>query len=145
MRRDLVYLVQTDTTAGFLSCAAEKLARIKRRPSDKPFLRALCRFGDIAGMGRVPVMHRRFVRRSVKTSFILPNGRSFRVVTGEHKDFIERFGWCYTTSANLHGHPFDAAYAKKVCDVVVESREGFSGSAPSRIWRLYGTGKVKIR
>ncbi|WP_456381574.1 Sua5 YciO YrdC YwlC family protein [Hydrogenimonas sp.] len=145
MRRDFVYLVQTDTTAGFLSCSARKLAEIKQRPLDKPFLRAVTRYAEISKIGRVPPMHRKRVRRSERTSFILPNGHSFRVVTGGHANFVGKFGWCYTTSANLHGEPFDETYARKVCDVVVESKEGFSSDTPSEIWRLYRTGKVKIR
>ncbi|WP_300361355.1 Sua5 YciO YrdC YwlC family protein [Hydrogenimonas sp.] len=145
MRRDFVYLVQTDTTAGFLSCSADRLAEIKGRPPEKPFLRALSRFADIRRMGRVPLTHRRFVRRSRKTSFILPNGNSFRVVQDSHREFVEKFGWCFTTSANPHGKPFDETYAKKMCDVVVESKEGFSDRMPSHIWQLYRTGKVKKR
>ncbi|WP_300367436.1 Sua5 YciO YrdC YwlC family protein [Hydrogenimonas sp.] len=145
MRRDFVYLVQTDTTVGFLSCSAERLAEIKQRPQRKPFLKALSRFSDIREVGRVPPSHRNLVRRSKRTSFILPNGLSFRVVDGAHREFVAKFGWCYTTSANRHGEPFDEEYAKDVCDVVVESKEGFSNRAPSRIWRLYRSGKVKIR
>ncbi|WP_286336703.1 Sua5 YciO YrdC YwlC family protein [Hydrogenimonas cancrithermarum] len=145
MHRDLVYLVQTDTTAGFLSCSAERLALIKERPRRKPFLKALAHFSDIQNIGRVPAIHRAMVRRSKKRSFILPNGESFRVVHERHKAFIEKFGWCFTTSANRHGESFDEAYARKMCDVVVESIEGFSAKEPSGIWRLHRTGKVKIR
>ncbi|WP_201352793.1 Sua5 YciO YrdC YwlC family protein [Hydrogenimonas urashimensis] len=145
MRRDFVYLVQTDTTVGFLSCSAHRLAAIKQRPPEKHFLKAINRFSDMAGIGRVPAAHRKFVRRARKRSFILPNGQSFRVVQGKHRDFIAKFGWCYSTSANLHGRPFDEAFAKSVCDVVVESKEGFSDKTPSQIWHLHRTGKVKIR
>ena len=145
MRGDLVYLVQTDTTVGFLSQSAERLRALKARPPRKPFLTALPSLRDIERVGRVPHAHRKYVRRARKTSFILPNGRSFRVVTGPHKAFVEKFGWCYTTSANRHGEPFDEAYARTVCDVVVESKEGFSETSPSAIWRLGRRRKVKIR
>ncbi len=145
MRRDFVYLVQTDTTVGFLSCSSERLARVKGRPTKKPFLKAVCRFRDLRSVGRIPTIHRKLVRRAQKTSFILSNGASFRVVDVPHCDFVGKFGWCYTTSANLHGKRFDEAYARKVCDVVVESKEGFCDKAPSHIWKLYRTGKVKIR
>jgi tRNA A37 threonylcarbamoyladenosine synthetase subunit TsaC/SUA5/YrdC len=145
MRRDLLYLVQTDTTAGFLSCSAERLAERKQRSPKKPFLKALSRFSDIHDVGRVPAGHRFLVRRSKKCSFILPNGESFRVIQDRHKLFVEKFGWCFTTSANRHGASFDEAYARKMCDVMVESEERFSAREPSSIWRLYRVGKVKVR
>ncbi|WP_456450134.1 Sua5 YciO YrdC YwlC family protein [Hydrogenimonas sp.] len=145
MRRDLVYLAQTDTTVGFLSCSAQKLAAVKERPPQRPFLVALPSFAAVREVGRVPEAHRRFVRRARKTSFILPNGRSFRVVEGPHRLFVEKFGWCYTTSANRHKEPFDEVYARSVCDVVVESKEGFSDKSPSKIWRVGRRGKVKVR
>ncbi|RUM43814.1 MAG: Sua5 YciO YrdC YwlC family protein [Hydrogenimonas sp.] len=145
MRRDLIYLVQTDTTAGFLSCSAERLATCKQRSLQQPFLKALSRFSDIHGVGRVPAKHRAFVRRSKKSSFILPNGQSFRVIQGPHQRFVKKFGWCFTTSANRHREPFDEATAKAMCDVMVESKEGFCAKTPSTIWRLYRSRKVKIR
>ncbi len=146
MRPDLVYLVQTDTTVGFLSQSARKLAEKKGRSPERPFLKAVPRFEDVATIGRVPSAHRNMVRRSKKTSFILPSGLSFRVVQDPgHRDFIEKCGWCYTTSANLHGEPFDEAIAKELCDVVVESKDGFSDKAPSAIWRLRRLKKERIR
>ena len=145
MDPNLVYLVQTDTTVGFLSQSAVRLAKAKERSPEKPFIKALSSLRSVQNVGRVPPNHRRFVRRSKKASFILPNGRSFRVVTGSHRDFVARFGWCWSTSANRHGKPFDEAYARKVCDVMVESKEGFRANPPSILWKLGRMGKVKVR
>ncbi len=145
MRGDLVYLVQTDTTVGFLSQSARRLAQIKERPERKPFLKAIARLSTLSEIGRVPAPFRREVRRSRKCSYILPNGASFRRVEGEHRRFVERFGWCYSTSANRHGEPFDEAFAKRACDVVVESKEGFRTAKASGIWRLWKKRKVKVR
>ena len=145
MDPNLVYLVQTDTTVGFLSQSAERLAKAKERSAEKPFIKALPSLRALHDLGRVPSKHRRFVRRSKKMSFILPGGRSFRVVTGPHRDFVARFGWCWSTSANRHGEPYDEEYAKSVCDVVVESKEGFRANPPSILWRLGRAGKVKVR
>ncbi|WP_353663289.1 Sua5/YciO/YrdC/YwlC family protein [Hydrogenimonas sp. SS33] len=145
MRGDFVYLVQTDTTVGFLSRSAERLRQVKGRPQAKPFLMAVASFATLAEVGRVPAKYRNLVRRSRKSTFILPNGRSFRRVTGPHRRFVEKFGWCWSTSANRHGEPFDETYARTVSDVVVESEEGFHESAPSRIWRLGREKRVKIR
>jgi len=145
MRIDWVYLTQTDTTVGFLSQSQDKLCIVKGRPSNKPFLKAISRFENLHSVGRVPRRFRSYLRRSKKSSFILPNGQSFRKVSGSHQRFIERFGWMYTTSANKHGAKFDEKFAKSVCDVVVESDKKLFESEPSSIWRLYKSRKVRIR
>ncbi len=145
MRGDLVYLVQTDTTAGFLSRSAKNLASAKGRPAGKPFLKAISRLTFLRETGRVPGSFRRVVRRSRKRSFILPNGSSFRYICGRHRSFVEKFGWCYSTSANRHGEEFDESFAKDACDVVVESKEGFYSARASEIWRLGKKKRKKIR
>ncbi len=145
MRADFVYLVQTDTTVGFLSKSAERLARLKGRPSQKPFLKAISRLSALGEIGRVPRKFRREIRRSRGSSYILPNGQSFRLVRGDHRDFVKKFKWCYSTSANRHGEPYDEKYAKEACDVVVESKDGFHAAEPSRIWRVARRKRVKVR
>ncbi len=145
MNGNRVYLVQTDTTVGFLSQSAQKLRDIKGRPDSKPFLKAIATWHELDRIGRVPPVHRRLVRKRRKTSFILPNGHSFRCVTGKHRLWVEKFGWCYTTSANRHGEGFDETYARRVCDVVVESKEGFKEGPPSPIWRLGRRRKERVR
>ena len=145
MRGDLVYLIQTDTTVGFLSQSQDRLCSVKKRPTNKPFLKAISRFDCLQSIGRVPKRFRSYVRRSKRTSFILPNGQSFRKVSGVHQRFIKRFGWIYTTSANRHGDKFDEKFAKNVCDVVVETDKNFFESKPSSIWKLHKNKKVKIR
>ncbi len=145
MRPDLVYLVQTDTTAGFLSQSKERLAKAKGRPLNLPFLKAVARLSALRECGRTPSKFKNMVRRSRRRSFILPNGTSFRVVSGRHRDFIEKFGWCYSTSANRHGEPFDEKYSLDHCDVVVESKEGFHSAKASEIWRLGREKRLKIR
>ncbi len=145
MKRDWIYLVQTDTTVGFLSCNPARLAAVKGRPAIRPFLKAYPDFAALNTELRIPPKDRRHVRKSVKTSFILPNGRSFRVVKGSHADFLRPFGGCYSTSANRHGERFDADFARRVCDVVVESKEGFRENPPSRIYKLSRKRRKKVR
>jgi len=145
MRDNWVYLVQTDTTVGFLSKSSKSLYAVKKRPLNKPFLRAVSRFELLHSVGRVPQCFRSSVRRSKKSSFILPNGLSFRKVSGSHQRFVERFGWMFTTSANRHGAKFDIKFAKSVCDVVVESDKKLFESEPSSIWRLAKKRKVRVR
>ncbi len=145
MKKAWIYLTQTDTTVGLLSCDAIRLAEVKDRPSAQPFLKACGRLAQTVRIGRVPPRFRPMVRRSEKTSFILPNGRSFRRVTGPHADFLELTGPCYTTSANLHGRPLDTTWAKGAADVVIEGPEGLHEGPPSTIWRLGRKKRVKRR
>jgi len=145
MRGDLVYLIQTDTTVGFLSQSSKKLYIAKERPFSKPFLKAIFRFDLVHNIGRIPQRFRSTVRRSKKSSFILPNGQSFRKVSSSHQQFIMRFGWMHTTSANRHGTKFDEEFAKSVCDVIVGTDKNFSENRPSSIWRLTKNKKVKVR
>lgn len=143
MNPDRLYLVQTDTTAGFLSRSARRLAGAKERPAEQPLLRAIASLRQLSALGRVPVAARFRVRRAGATSFILPGGRSFRrIADPRHSRFIERFGWLYTTSANRHGALFGEAVARQRCDVIVETAEGFASRAPSPIFRL---GKKRMR
>ena len=132
-----VYLAQTDTTVGFLSQDGAKLARIKKRPVDKPFLIAVCSFALLQSFVRVPGAHRKRVRRSKKTTFIYPNGRALRVVKErEHYRFLKKFGWMYSTSANESGGSFDRSWASRQADIVVEDRRGLYEAPPSRLYKL---------
>jgi tRNA A37 threonylcarbamoyladenosine synthetase subunit TsaC/SUA5/YrdC len=147
METGLIYLAQTDTTVGLLSQSAERLARAKGRAPNQPFLKALPSWAamEMEKVGRVPAAHRRFVRRAVKQSFVLPNGASFRVVEGGHRDMVARFGWLYTTSANRHRQPFEQQVAMEMADVWVEGPEGLHAAAPSVIWRLGRTTRKRLR
>jgi len=134
-------LSDTDTTVGFLSQDAAKLDRAKRRPADKPYITVYPSFAAFSGAGRVPRSRRRLVRRSRRRSFILPNGRSFRIVFDpRHLLLLRRMGWAYSSSANLSGRPYDEAYARSVADIVVEPLG--SPKAPSTILAL---GKRRVR
>ena len=141
-----VYLAQTDTTVGFVGPDAAALARAKGRSASRPMLKALPEMRAISDLGRVPFVHRRRVRRAKASSFILPNGRSFRVVVdGPHRELVARLGGCYTTSANRHGEGFDEAYAREAADVWVETAEGYRQKPPSAIWRLGRKKAVRVR
>jgi len=140
-----VYLAQTDTTVGFVGPDAAALAQAKGRPASRPMLKALPDLRAVSDVGRVPPAHRRRVRRAGASSFILPNGRSFRVIKGPHRALVTRLGGCYTTSANRHGEGFDEAYAREAADVWVETAEGYREKPPSAIWRLGRKKAVKVR
>jgi tRNA A37 threonylcarbamoyladenosine synthetase subunit TsaC/SUA5/YrdC len=140
----LVYLVQTDTTAGFLSKDAKLLNAIKQRPLNKPCILCAAAFRDI--LPRVPSRYKKLVRNAKNSTFILPNGQSFRVVKDDiHRKFLAKTGAMYSTSANLTNHSFDINFAKSKADIVVEDERGLYESAPSTMIKLGRKIHKKIR
>ena len=96
---------------------------------------------------RVPKAHRKFVRNSINTTFVYPNGKAFRKIGSytEHYSFIERFGMLYSTSANLSNRAFDKDFAFNNADVVVEDKRGYFEGKPSSILKLNKKIIKKIR
>jgi len=118
--KKLVFLTQTDTTIGFISQDADRLTQIKQRPPHKHYIKAVNSLQTLKTFTRVPSSHKNRVRRAIKTTFILPNGYSYRVVKNRHHLLLlNRLKWAYTTSANLSNQPYDEDFAKKAADVIV--------------------------
>jgi tRNA A37 threonylcarbamoyladenosine synthetase subunit TsaC/SUA5/YrdC len=145
MYKDTLYLTQTDTTIGFVSQSPTKIDQAKRRLPHKHYIRAVNSLKTLQKFSRVPPLHKNRVRRSKRTTFIMPNGFSFRVVKGsEHNLLLDRLGWVYSSSANLSGECYDEAYAKEVTEVLVSASSPNKGEA-SRIYRLGMVGIKSIR
>ncbi|WP_041956130.1 Sua5/YciO/YrdC/YwlC family protein [Sulfurospirillum arsenophilum] len=143
MNPDLVYLAQTETTAGFLSQNADALSRIKNRPSGKSFLISVDSLQTLRSFTRVPKHHKNHIRRAKKTTFVYPCGLAIRVVKDEeHLQFLRKLKWSYSTSSNLSGKGFDEVYAQERADVILFTCKGFFEDKPSSIYRL---GKRKMR
>jgi len=120
MLTEKVFLTQTDTTIGFVSQNAQRLTEIKKRLPSKHYIKAVNSLKTLQTFTRIPTLHKKRVRRSKKTTFILPSGYSYRVIQDrEHLLLLNRLQWAYTTSANLSGYPYDEAFAKKVADIIV--------------------------
>ena len=120
MLKDKVFLTQTDTTIGFVSQNAEKLTQIKQRPPHKHYIKAVNSLHTLKTFTRVPQNHKNRVRRSKKTTFIMMNGRSYRVIQDKHHLLLlNRLKWAYTTSANLSNKSYDENFTKKVADVII--------------------------
>ncbi|WP_421716451.1 Sua5 YciO YrdC YwlC family protein [Arcobacter arenosus] len=142
-----VYLVQTDTTVGFSSSSDEKLSGIKQRPNSQKMLQTVDSFKTLNSFTRVPKEHRKRVRHSKKTTFIYPNGNSYRVIfqDSDFYNFIKKFKSLYSTSANLTGKNFDEIFAKEKSDVIVYSKDNFNETTASTIYKLSKIKKKKIR
>ena len=146
MNPNKIYLTQTDTTVGFVSQDKTKLNKIKNRPSNQPVLREVESLETLRSFVRVPKIHKKRVRRAKKTTFIFPNGESFRVVRDErHLRFLKKFKWMYSTSANLHGKPFDEVWAREKADITVEDKRGLFEGKASWIFKISKNKIKRIR
>ena len=144
MLKKKVFLTQTDTTIGFVSQNAERLTEIKERPPYKHYIKAVNSLGTLKSFVRIPAAHRNRVRRAAKTTFILPNGHSYRVVRERHHLLLlNRLTWAYTTSANLSGQPYDEDFAKEAADVVITPL--YNKSEASKIYRVNNHTLKRIR
>lgn len=69
----MIFLAQTDTTAGFLSKDYKELNHAKRREQDQPCVLTTAKFSELKNFVRVPQKFKNFVRRAKKTTFIYAN------------------------------------------------------------------------
>ena len=142
--KDKVFLTQTDTTIGFVSQNADKLTAIKQRPPHKHYIKAVNSLKTLKIFTRVPSQHKNRVRRSSKTTFILPNSYSYRVIKNTHHLLLlNRLQWAYTTSANLSTQAYDENFAKANADVIVEPLK--EDRDASSIFKLGKTSIKRIR
>lgn len=141
MLKNKIFLTQTDTTIGFVSQDADKLTQIKQRPPHKYYIKAVNSLQTLKTFTRVPQNHKNRVRRANKTTFIMINGQSYRVIQDKHHLLLlDRLKWAYTTSANLSDQPYDETFTKKVADVIVEPLN--QNNLSSTIYKL---GKYNIK
>ena len=134
--KNRLYLTQTDTTIGFVSQDASQIDRAKKRLPNKHYICVVNSLKTLKTFTRVPEKYKNRVRRSKRTTFIMPNGLSFRLVKGtEHNLLLDRISWAYSSSANLSGAGYDNVYAKKMTEIIVTSPNAKGGQA-SKIYRL---------
>ncbi len=141
MLKDKVFLTKTDTTIGFVSQDAEKLTQIKQRPPHKHYIKAVNSLKTLKTFTRVPQKHKNRVRRSKKTTFIMGNGQSYRLIQDKHHLLLlNRLKWAYTTSANLSDQPYDEAFTREVADIIIEPLKQTNLSSS-----IYNLGKHTIK
>jgi tRNA A37 threonylcarbamoyladenosine synthetase subunit TsaC/SUA5/YrdC len=140
-----IFLVQTDTTVGFLCSDLKKLSSIKGRSTQQKAIQAVDSLATLKQNTNVPKKFRNFVRRSQKTTFIYPSGDSFRVVSknSEHHHFLSKFGKLYSSSANYTQKKFDRIFAIESCDIIVG--DDFTEESPSKIYKLTKTKSIRVR
>lgn len=140
----MIYLAQTDTTAGFLSQNLQELNALKKRPLNQPCLITTSKFTKLKDFSRVPNKFKNFVRKAKKTTFIYPNKKAIRVVKNHpHSLFLDEISWAYSSSANLHGDKFDLEFARKSADKIIDGE--FFENTPSSIIKLSKTRLKKLR
>jgi len=89
----------------------------------------------------VPQKYKNKVRRARKTTFIMPNGYSYRVIQDKHHLLLlDRLKWAYTTSANLSNQSYDESFAREKADVIIEPLK--KTDQASQIYRL---GKYSLK
>jgi len=142
--KDKVFLTQTDTTIGFVSQNADKLSEIKQRPPHKHYIQAVNSLHTLKTFARVPQKYKNRVRRARKTTFIMPNGHSYRVIQNKHHLLLlDRLKWAYTTSANLSNQSYDESFARKMADVIIEPIK--ETNQASQIYKLGNYSLKRIR
>lgn len=141
-----LYLVQTDTTVGFLCQDSALLSSVKQRSEAKPFLQVYPDFKSFKEhKHRLPNAFKSQVRRSRRTTFVTKALASRIVSTSPHHRFLKEHGPLYSTSANLSGSTYEPDFAYEHADIIVESSEGFSEKTPSKIYRLGNRKKERLR
>ena len=139
--KDKVFLTQTDTTIGFVSQNADKLTEIKQRPPHKHYITAVNSLDTLKAFTRVPQIHKKRVRRARKTTFIMPNGYSYRVIQDKHHLLLlDRLKWAYTTSANLSNEAYDESFARAMADVIIEPLKKTDQAS-----QIYKLGKYSLK
>lgn len=146
LNSQLVYLAQTDTTAGFLSQNPRALANSKKRDTKQPFIMCVDSLQTLKKFARVPKNLKNEVRRSKKSTFIYPNNVAIRVVQKrEHLSFLKKVKWFYSSSANETSKKFDIAYAQQKADIIVQDSRSFFEDTPSKIYKLIRERKRRLR
>ena len=131
-----LYLTPTDTTIGFVSQDSSKINIAKKRLPNKHYIRVVNSLKILKSFTRVPQKYKNKVRRSKQTTFIMPNGYSFRVVrSSKHNILLDRLEYAYSSSANLSGEEYNPKYAKEQAQIIV-CQPYTQNSKASKIYRL---------
>ena len=142
----MIYLIQTDTILGLVSKDKDELNKAKNSPLSKKLLLNVSSFSKLKNLSRVPNKFKKMVRNSKKTTFIFKNQMAIRVIkSGDYYEFLKKFDFVYSTSANLSKKDIDINWAKQVADVIVYNKIFGISNRASKIFRLQKSKYKKIR
>lgn len=142
----MLYLAQTDTTAGFLAHNPDTIARAKNRETNKPFVWTTTRLSNLRAVMRVPKKFATRVRKSRRCTFIIRN-RAVRLVADcPHAGFLQRFAGLFSSSANKSGEKFCIDFALHTARICVFERDNLlCERTPSKIYQLNHYAIKRIR
>jgi len=141
-----IILTQTDTTVGFLSQNGTKLAQIKSRSPQKPFIKVYKDFKSLKEAKiRIPNRQKSYIRRAKQSSFVV-NQNSFRVAPHIlNATILQNLHWSYSTSANESNKHFSRLFCEKKADITIEDRRGLYESNPSKLYKINNKKRVRLR
>lgn len=154
--KNIIFLTQSDTTAGFLSANPLQILKAKNSPKDKAMLRESCDLEHIKDLSRLPKILQKAIRRTKKTTFVFDNNLSFRVINDSnsdfsnakdslHRGFLKQFGVLFSSSANKKGEKFKLDFAQKNADIIVRDVRGIYEDLPSHIFKVKKSKIKKLR
>ena len=160
-RLSSIVLVQTDTTVGFVSQNHTRLAEIKYRPQEKPFITVLNSSRvdprvkpeddevhsqlDWESIPRVPNKYKKELRRAKKTTFIIKN-KAFRISRDAYQSqLLRNTSWHYSTSANETNKKFDREFCELNTDIIIENIHGLQELGASKLIKLTNYKKRQLR
>ena len=122
----MLYLAQTDTTAGFLSKDEREINKAKGRALQTPCILTMSSLKELVSLVRVPKAHKNLVRKAKKTSFIYKKARANENSLNLHDelaDFVgENLGRKGNFKANSRQNDLNA------CDFKVNSNQNALGA-----------------
>ena len=122
----MLYLAQTDTTAGFLSKDEREINKAKGRALQTPCILTMSSLKELVSLVRVPKAHKNLVRKAKKTSFIYKKTRANENsldLSGELADFVgENLGRKGNFKANSKQNDLNS------CDFKANSKQNALGA-----------------
>lgn len=141
----MLFLAQSDTTAGFLSQEESEINLAKGR-EEKKVLLEVDTLATLKNFVRIPQKHKNLIRRSSKATFIYPNQKACRVIKDTlHLRFLHSFKWMYSSSANPTKKDFSLEFATQKAQVIIQDCRGIYKSNPSKIYQINQTQIKRIR
>ena len=99
----MLYLAQTDTTAGFLSKDEREINKAKGRALQTPCILTMSSLKELASLVRVPKAHKNLVRKAKKTSFIYKKTNTNKNFLNLNDDLADLWGENLGRKENLKG------------------------------------------